>query len=266
MGPPSVFANLGGLAGAYSFEQNIAQPRCVASVKAESLPEYPGLVPAAWVQWVQAIVLDFADIEDRLIAQRQTRHDRTLASHAVWCKHVSSSDPEKGGEHLDAQSRFRLDNQSATAKQKFPSSSAVARLRTFHVADVVTAGDVGQRLVASIAARDHLAALVRPQLAPAAHAKSASAERNLKPHTTPGRRLIRNLRSPALRPTGLAPYPGGLCSSSRMPEWYQTRTTGAKLRVRKPMIVALARKLLIALWRYVTTGVVPAGVVLRAAT
>jgi transposase len=32
------------------------------------------------------------------------------------------------------------------------------------------------------------------------------------------------------------------------------------------MIVALARKLLIALWRYVTTGVVPAGVVLRAAT
>src|SRR5262249_3487876 len=107
-------------------------PRCVASVKAESLPEYPGLVPAAWVQWVQAIVLDFTDIEDRLIALRQTRHDRTLASHAVWCKHVSSSDPEKGGEHLDAQSRFRLDNQSATAKQKFPSSSAVAGLRTFH--------------------------------------------------------------------------------------------------------------------------------------
>ena len=32
------------------------------------------------------------------------------------------------------------------------------------------------------------------------------------------------------------------------------------------MIVALARKLLIALWRYVTTGVVPAGAVLRAAT
>ena len=133
MGPPSVFANLGGLAGAYSFEQNIAQPRCVASVKAESLPEYPGLVPTAWVRWVQAIVLDFADIEDRLIALRQTRHDRTLASHAVWCKHVSSSDPEKGGEHLDAQSRFWLDNQSATAKQKFPSSSAVARLRPFHM-------------------------------------------------------------------------------------------------------------------------------------
>jgi hypothetical protein len=47
---------------------------------------------------------------------------------------------------------------------------------------------------------------------------------------------------------------------------HQTRTTGAKPSMRKTMIVALARKLLIALWRYVTTGVMPAGVVLRAAT
>src|ERR1700674_5574966 len=34
---------------------------------------------------------------------------------------------------------------------------------------------------------------------------------------------------------------------------------------RKTMIVALARKLLIALWRYVTTGELPQGVVLKAA-
>ena len=34
---------------------------------------------------------------------------------------------------------------------------------------------------------------------------------------------------------------------------------------RKPMIVALARKLLIALWRFVWQGVVPDGVVLRPA-
>ena len=33
---------------------------------------------------------------------------------------------------------------------------------------------------------------------------------------------------------------------------------------RKPMIVALARKLLIALWRLVREGIVPDGVVLRA--
>ena len=54
--------------------------------------------------------------------------------------------------------------------------------------------------------------------------------------------------------------------NSELAQWYQTRTTGAKPSVRKTMIVALARKLLIALWRYVTTGVVPAGAVLRAAT
>ena len=54
--------------------------------------------------------------------------------------------------------------------------------------------------------------------------------------------------------------------NSELAQWYQTRTTGAKPSVRKTMIVALARKLLIALWRYVTTGVVPPGVVLRAAT
>jgi hypothetical protein len=42
----------------------------------------------------------------------------------------------------------------------------------------------------------------------------------------------------------------------------RTESAGKKC---KTMIVALARKLLIALWRLVTTGEVPAGVVLRAA-
>jgi transposase len=36
-------------------------------------------------------------------------------------------------------------------------------------------------------------------------------------------------------------------------------------RIRKTMIVALARKLLVALWRYVTDGVVPGGAKLKAA-
>ena len=35
--------------------------------------------------------------------------------------------------------------------------------------------------------------------------------------------------------------------------------------VRKTLIVALARKLLISLWRFVTTGEVPVGVTLRVA-
>jgi transposase len=51
---------------------------------------------------------------------------------------------------------------------------------------------------------------------------------------------------------------------SALAQWYRTRTESAGKK-RKTMIVALARKLLIALWRLVTTGEVPAGIVLRAA-
>src|SRR5947209_11817088 len=51
---------------------------------------------------------------------------------------------------------------------------------------------------------------------------------------------------------------------SALAQWYRARTESAGKK-RKTMIVALARKLLIALWRLVTTGEVPAGVVLRAA-
>ena len=51
---------------------------------------------------------------------------------------------------------------------------------------------------------------------------------------------------------------------SALTQWYRARTASDG-RKRKTMIVALARKLLIALWRLVTTGEVPIGVVLRAA-
>ena len=46
--------------------------------------------------------------------------------------------------------------------------------------------------------------------------------------------------------------------------WFKKRTADAK-RSRKPMIVAFARKLIIALWRYVNTGLVPEGFQLRSA-
>ena len=49
-------------------------------------------------------------------------------------------------------------------------------------------------------------------------------------------------------------------------QWYRARTEGARATVRKTMIVALARKLLIALWRMVTTGEAPEGVALRPVT
>jgi transposase len=47
--------------------------------------------------------------------------------------------------------------------------------------------------------------------------------------------------------------------------WYRARTADSRLGTRKTMIVALARKLMIALWRLVTTGETLEGVVLRPA-
>ncbi len=49
--------------------------------------------------------------------------------------------------------------------------------------------------------------------------------------------------------------------NSALAQWYRARTEGAKGKT--TMIVALARKLLIALWRMVTTGALPEGIVLR---
>ncbi len=50
---------------------------------------------------------------------------------------------------------------------------------------------------------------------------------------------------------------------STLAKWYHARTQTAP-NTRKKMIVALARKLLIALWRLATTGTVPDGIALRA--
>jgi transposase len=52
---------------------------------------------------------------------------------------------------------------------------------------------------------------------------------------------------------------------SALSRWFQARVGAAKGRVRRIAIVALARKLLVALWRYVTQGVVPEGAVFKAA-
>ncbi len=49
---------------------------------------------------------------------------------------------------------------------------------------------------------------------------------------------------------------------SELAQWYRARTENSPSK-RKTMIVALARKLLIALWRLVTTGQIPAGLALR---
>lgn len=52
---------------------------------------------------------------------------------------------------------------------------------------------------------------------------------------------------------------------SALAQWYRARTERGRSDLRKTMIVALARKLLIALWRYVNTGEIPQGAVLRPA-
>ena len=45
--------------------------------------------------------------------------------------------------------------------------------------------------------------------------------------------------------------------------WFRERVRGAGSRMRKIMVVALARKLLLALWRFVRDGVMPEGAVLK---
>jgi transposase len=55
----------------------------------------------------------------------------------------------------------------------------------------------------------------------------------------------------------------GFQKDSALTQWYRARTDGVKGASKTKMIVAPARKLLIALWRMVTTGEVPEGVRLR---
>jgi transposase len=51
---------------------------------------------------------------------------------------------------------------------------------------------------------------------------------------------------------------------SALSQWYRRRFAAGGARMRRIGIVALARKLLIALWRYLETGVLPEGAVLKA--
>jgi transposase len=52
---------------------------------------------------------------------------------------------------------------------------------------------------------------------------------------------------------------------SALAQWFQKRTEDGRSGTRKTMIVAVARRLLIALWRMATLGEIPQGVALRAA-
>jgi transposase len=52
---------------------------------------------------------------------------------------------------------------------------------------------------------------------------------------------------------------------SLLSHWFQERVAGKGRRIRKIMITALARKLLVALWKYVTAGVVIERAVMKTA-
>jgi transposase len=51
--------------------------------------------------------------------------------------------------------------------------------------------------------------------------------------------------------------------NSALTQWFRRRTEGGSKRMRCVMIVALARKLAIALWRYVELGLIPEGAVVK---
>ena len=47
--------------------------------------------------------------------------------------------------------------------------------------------------------------------------------------------------------------------------WFEDRVKANGGRIKKTLLVALARKLLVALWKYVTTGLVIEGAVMKTA-
>jgi transposase len=50
---------------------------------------------------------------------------------------------------------------------------------------------------------------------------------------------------------------------SALTQWFRQRTANASKRIKRIAIVALARKLIVALWRYLTTGLIPEGAELK---
>jgi len=54
--------------------------------------------------------------------------------------------------------------------------------------------------------------------------------------------------------------------NSALSKWFAQRAGAAKGRIRRIAIVALARKLMVALWRYLETGLIPEGAVMNAAS
>ena len=52
---------------------------------------------------------------------------------------------------------------------------------------------------------------------------------------------------------------------SALSKWFKARVGDQKGRVKRIAIIALARKLMVALWRFLTQGLVPENAIVRAA-
>jgi transposase len=59
-------------------------------------------------------------------------------------------------------------------------------------------------------------------------------------------------------------YRRAFAAETHSVQWYAARFGQGSSRVRRIGIVALARRLLVELWRYLETGAVPAGAVVKA--
>jgi hypothetical protein len=77
--------------------------------------------------------------------------------------------------------------------------------------------------------------------------------------------LLEAVKSYRVRTVRAGRSVGRVVLGSAVVGWFRDRLGGAARRLRKIMVVALARKLLIALWRFATQDVIPEGAALKPA-
>jgi transposase len=153
--------------------------------------------------------------------------------------------------------QLEAERRAATATANaFPSAPKVRLLVT-----LAGVGEIGATVLVtevfhrSFKNRRHLASYLGLTPSPYASGESSREQSISKAGNKPARTLLVELAWCWLR------YQPG----SGLAEWYRRTCGEHSSRVRKVGIVALARKLAIALWRFVEHGVVPAGAVMSPA-
>lgn len=169
--------------------------------------------------------------------------ERMLQHHAFVCSQI---------EEIDAARTAML----AEAASNFPCIDKVRQLASLGgIGDISAAVLVAEVYHRSFESRRHLASFIG--LAPAPYASGdVSRDRGInKAGTKLARQTLVELAWFWLR----------YQPASELSQWWRDRWGAAGMRGRKVGIVALARKLSIALWRFIEQGVVPNGAVLKTA-